>query len=117
MCLFFLAPVVQLIGFALMLILMTYDFFGIELNDLFSFLFAYKELFFILSYLFSILLAVFVVKYQKKEVRNTFLGILTFPFFLLTWIPINIACLFKKNITWEPIKHTRSISIDKMTSN
>lgn len=117
MSLFFLAPVVQLISFVLMIVLIIYDFLGIEINDLFTFLFAYKELFFILSYLLSILLALFVVKYHKKEVRNTFWGIFTFPIFLITWIPINIVCLFTKNITWEPIKHTRNISIDKMTSS
>lgn len=117
MSLFFLAPVVQVIGVILMMVLILYNWLGIELNDLFSFLFAYKELFFILSYLFSVLIALFVVKYQKKEVKNTFFGIIMFPIFLLTWIPINIVCLFKKNISWEPIKHTRNISIDKMTSN
>ena len=79
-------------------------------------MFAYRYLFFALSYIVSILIAVFVVKYNKKNVKKTLTGIMTFPIFILTWIPINIVCLFTKKIKWEPIKHTRDISIDNITS-
>lgn len=116
MSLFFLAPVVQVIGVIMAIVLILYNLLGIRLNDIFSFMFAYRYLFFVLSYILSVLLAIFVVKYNKKEVKNSLSGIMTFPLFLLTWIPINIVCLYTKKIKWEPIKHTRDISIDNLTS-
>lgn len=116
MSLFFLAPVVQVIGVILMIMLILYNLIGIKLDDFFSFMFAYRYLFFVVSYFISVGIAIFVVKYNKKDVKNSLSGIITFPFFLITWIPINIICLFTKKIKWEPIKHTRDISIDKLTS-
>mgnify|MGYP003296293591 CR=1 FL=1 len=35
--------------------------------------------------------------YNKKSVKEIMSGILLFTFFMLTWIPINIICLFKKD--------------------
>ena len=116
MSLFFLAPVTQVIGVIMTIMLVLYHIIGIKLSDIFSFMFAYRYLFFALSYIVSILIAVFVVKYNKKNVKKTLTGIMTFPIFILTWIPINIVCLFTKKIKWEPIKHTRDISIDNITS-
>lgn len=115
MSLFFLAPVTQVVGLLLTGLLMLYNLIGIRLNDIFAFMFAYRYLFFILTYLLSIATAIFIVKYNKKQVKNILSGIITFPIFILTWIPINIVCLFTKTIKWEPIKHTRDISIDNIT--
>ena len=78
-------------------------------------MFAYRYLFFVVSYIVSIAVAIFIVKYNKKEVKNILSGVMTFPIFLITWIPINIVCLFTKKIKWEPIKHTRDISIDNIS--
>ncbi|MDD3187068.1 MAG: glycosyltransferase family 2 protein [Bacilli bacterium] len=116
MSLFFLAPVCQVIGMVLLGILLVYNWIGIRLNDLFAFMFAYRYVFFVLSYFLSVGIAIFVVKYNKKEVKNSLTGIMTFPFFLITWIPINIVCLYTKKVKWDPIKHTRDISIDNITT-
>ena len=37
-----------------------------------------------------------------------------FPIFMYTYIPISVIALFKK-VTWEPIHHTRSRSLDDVT--
>ena len=37
-----------------------------------------------------------------------------FPIFMYTYIPISVIALFKK-VTWEPILHTRSRSLDEVT--
>ena len=37
-----------------------------------------------------------------------------FPIFMYTYIPISVIALFKK-VTWEPIHHTRSRSLDEVT--
>ena len=59
-------------------------------------------------------MAIFVVKYNKKEVKNVFSGIVAFPIFMITWIPINLICMFKRKIVWEPVKHERNIAIDHL---
>ncbi len=40
-------------------------------------------------------------------------SIFTFPFFILTYIPISIQALFTK-VEWKPIEHTYSVSMDEM---
>ena len=37
----------------------------------------------------------------------------TFPLFMMTYIPISIVAVFKR-VKWEPIDHSRSISIDQI---
>ncbi len=44
-----------------------------------------------------------------KKVLYTF----TFPFFILTYVPITIVTLFKK-VEWRPIEHTESISLKEV---
>ena len=40
----------------------------------------------------------------------------TFPFFLLTYIPIAYECLFKK-VYWKHIPHTSTVSIEQIAAN
>jgi len=114
MLLFFMAPLVQLIGSFVFLLLLIYNILGIKLYDIFAYLFAYNEIFFIITYAISVLLGVLVVTFTNKSVRNTIMGILLFPFFLLTWIPINLICLFRKTLNWEPIEHTRNVNLESL---
>jgi hypothetical protein len=110
----YVAPLFQMLGVLLMLMLGFFNFMGEELNDVFSFLFAYEILFFLITYLLNIVMNYLVLKYNHKNLKGTASGIFLFLFFIATWIPINFICLFKKDYTWEPIKHSKSISIDKM---
>lgn len=41
-------------------------------------------------------------------------GIITFPIFILTWVPINIAACFGKKGKWEEIDHTKDITIENI---
>lgn len=68
----------------------------------------------IVGYLAQVLLAFFVVKVNKKNVKNFLSGIVLFPLFILTWLPINFVILLKKEITWEHIEHKSSIKIEEM---
>ena len=45
-----------------------------------------------------------------KKIWYTF----TFPFFMFTYIPIALAALFKKKVTWTPIRHDVVKSIEEM---
>ena len=37
-------------------------------------------------------------------------------FFLFSWIPINILCMFKKSTVWVEIKHTRGIRLAELSA-
>jgi cellulose synthase/poly-beta-1,6-N-acetylglucosamine synthase-like glycosyltransferase len=63
------------------------------------------------SYLFSTALAFAVVLIEKKKAFKMFGGVTGFWFFILSWLPINIICLFKKQTEWVQIKHMRAVKI------
>ena len=114
MLLFFMAPIVQLVGCIVFVLLFIYTILGIKLYDIFAYMFAHNEIFFIVSYLISILFSALIVVISKKSIAKTILGILTFPIFLFSWIPINLICLFKKTLNWEPIVHNRNIELESL---
>lgn len=114
MLLFFMAPIVQLIACFVFILLFIYTMLGIKLYDIFAYMFAHNEIFFILSYLVSILFSTLIVVINKKSIFKTILGILTFPIFLFSWIPINLICLFKKNLNWEPIIHNINVELETL---
>lgn len=68
----------------------------------------------IIAYLAQISICLYVIILNKKSIKKYLSGILLFPIFLLTWIPINIIILIKKNIKWQSIPHTHTVSIDEI---
>ena len=115
MVMMYLCPIVMVLGFFLSIVLIVFHFTGVELFDFFSYLYAMGILFFVLAYLATVAMNIFVVKYNKKSIKNVFSGIILFALFLATWIPINIICIFKKTEHWEEIKHDRSdVDLDEL---
>lgn len=104
-------PLMQVLNFVNIVMLLAFHLLGIHLHDLFSYMFASGWIFFVLSYLAGVLIEVFMLLYKKKKIMPVFQGILLFPIFLVTWIPINISCMIKKHTKWEEIKHNRSVEI------
>lgn len=47
-----------------------------------------------------------------SSVRDNIQGIIAFPVFILTWVPILISCFFRRSVEWTPIKHDQKVSID-----
>ncbi len=45
---------------------------------------------------------------MHKKILYTF----TFPFFMLTYIPITLVALFSKDVSWKPIYHTQAKGLD-----
>ena len=114
MAIFFTAPIVLLISFAFFVVLSICSICNISL-PLFLSLFGNNVLLvIILGYFATILISIFVILAEKKELKKAFKGIFTLAFFMLTWVPINITCLSKKEYIWEPIKHNRKIDIDNL---
>lgn len=61
------------------------------------------------TWLFVTAIATLTVILEKKLRRGIWRGILTFWFFIMSWIPINLVCLFARPKSWEQIRHERSI--------
>ena len=70
---------------------------------------------FITSWLMMTGAAALIVVLEKKLQPGIWRGILTFWFFIMSWLPINIICLFRKPKEWEQIRHERSIRIQDVT--
>lgn len=117
MFLSFMAPFIQILSCVLTLLLVIFRIIDLKLYDIFSYMYAYGLLFFVIGYIGNVLLNIFVVLYNKKSVKEIMSGILLFTIFMFTWLPINIICLFKKDLVWEPIKHNRNMDIDDMKNN
>lgn len=71
-------------------------------------------------YVVFFILAVITTISERKSIRTrpgkrwrVYTNLFTFPLFMMTYIPITVAALFKK-VEWVPTKHTVSISMDDM---
>ncbi len=62
----------------------------------------------------AVLAAVLMKWTCGKVLPHTVLGLLFFPLYVASWIPISIYSLFKKQTTWEPIAHTRGLNMSQM---
>lgn len=114
MLLSFAAPFMQILTTILTVVLFVFKILNIQLYDVFSYMYSYGIIFFIITYLATIVLNIFIVKYNKQNIKDILSGILLFTFFMITWIPINFVCIFKKDLAWEPIKHSRNVDIDEI---
>jgi cellulose synthase/poly-beta-1,6-N-acetylglucosamine synthase-like glycosyltransferase len=58
------------------------------------------------------LAAAFIIWFVNGRLpAGTWKGVVFFPIFLLTWVPIKIISLVKEQKTWDIIPHTRSLHI------
>lgn len=42
------------------------------------------------------------------------LYIITFPFFMLTYIPIAVTAFFSKKVEWKPIEHSKALDLSEV---
>lgn len=112
----FIAPVIQVICLIEFFALIVFRIFNIQLYDVFSTLFSSGVIFLALSYISGVIVSIFVIKYNKRKSKSVISAIVLFALFILTWVPINVVCLFKKNLKWEEIKHSRSIAATEIGS-
>lgn len=62
----------------------------------------------------SILQVVFLVKLEKKSIKQVWQGIITYPIFLGILFLVNICSVFNKNLTWKPIAHIKAIKLNEL---
>ena len=70
----------------------------------------------ILGGLIQIILPLITVIYLGKSIKKVWKGIILFPIFILTWLPINVICIVTKDVKWEQIKHNRAIKLEEINS-
>mgnify|MGYP004526526209 FL=1 len=107
MALFYMAPIIQILSFFVIVFYMFWNIFepGIFIG---------KVVTIITSYVTCVVFSVATLLLTKRKIKKYIKGIFTLPFFILTWIPINIVCLFVKEIKWEQIKHQRKVEVESI---
>lgn len=110
--LFTIAPYVQILSIILTLALGVFAILDIQLNDLFSYFFSLGFVCFMIGYLVGVILSFFVIIYYKRDVYDAMHGIFLFIIFIMSWIPINAICLFKKDLKWVQIEHKKKASLE-----
>lgn len=116
MLLFFMAPIMQILAFLIFVAIVVFNSFGIKFHDLFQLSYTYTWISLIVTYLLSIAISCVVIALENKKITRSYTGILTLIIFMLSWIPINIICMFTKNHTWEPIVHDKVVDIENIIS-
>ncbi len=71
----------------------------------------------VVSYVCTIIVSLFVTIYNKKSTTAMISSILLFTVFIITWFPINIVSLIKKDVKWDHIAHDRNMNIDEMAND
>ena len=108
---FTLGPFMQVLSFLLSVAVIIFKYAGVEFHPLYIKFFSLGFVGFALTYVIGVLINAFVIGFYRRNVFKTMHGILLFGVFMATWIPINILCLFKKNVKWIPVKHTSKSNI------
>lgn len=69
-------------------------------------------------FLLCIVFSFNMVKYYRRGRTSTGAarGAFYFGFFLITWVPINIISLFRKQKTWDPIHHTSIVTLKEVAA-
>jgi len=63
------------------------------------------------TFISPIVIAVVIMKLDKRDIKPMWFGLLCYPLFMGSWILINIKCLINPNTKWEKINHVRDIKI------
>lgn len=66
------------------------------------------------TFITPIITATVVLLLDKRDIKSMAFGLLCYPFFMGSWILINIKCLIKPNTKWEKIEHVRSVKINEV---
>lgn len=68
----------------------------------------------IATFILPVIMGTAIMALEKKPIKPMIRGILCYPFFMGSWILINIKCLIKPNTKWEKIQHVRDINIKEV---
>jgi cellulose synthase/poly-beta-1,6-N-acetylglucosamine synthase-like glycosyltransferase len=55
--------------------------------------------------------AILTIRLSGRGLRGAVKGILYFTFFLMTWLPIEVLSIFKRQTRWDLIRHTQAMDL------
>lgn len=115
--LFYLTPVLQMVYLLSLLLHFTLHLLYVQ-YVLFPDTQLYYKMFLSLQYTYLSTVAgvLLILMLEKKFSLRIFKGLIGYWLFMMSWIPINLICFFKKTTVWHEIKHTRSIRLIEMTA-
>ena len=108
--LFYSSIVLHVIFSFVPLLILIYDI--INFKSINEYFIIYNIASIIIGYLFGVLFRMLLIKKCNKSIINNIGGILLFDLFIITWLPVNVMCLFIKECKWDPIKHNRNVDIE-----
>ena len=62
----------------------------------------------VVYYIGGCITALVSVLMTRGRIRDNLKGILGFPIFLITWVPVIISCLFRRRVDWTPMRKSKS---------
>lgn len=62
-------------------------------------------------YVSTIIIELIALIYKKRNLNKIWQGVLTFPLFMLSWLPISVVCFISKKTKWDIISHSRNVNI------
>ncbi len=92
------------------LLILVYDI--VNFKSINEYFIIYNMVSIIIGYLFGVIFRMLLIKKCNRSIIDNIGGILLFDLFILTWLPVNVICLFIKDCKWDPIKHNRNVDIE-----
>jgi len=114
MSLFFMAPVIQVLSLIVIGLFLLVGLMSIKVASASLVIFENSGLLLIGGYFLCVVTALLVLKLQNKSIKKSLKGVFTLSIFMLSWIPINMISLYKKDCFWEPIEHVEDITIEEL---
>ncbi len=103
-------PLIHLLYFVLSVLMILFKLTGNVVMPeyaAYSVFFTFYEVYSVfITYGIQVIIGMVTIGLYHKRLLPSLKAIFSFPLFLLTWLPLNIVCLFNNNIVWEPIRHT-----------
>ncbi|MEG1142630.1 MAG: glycosyltransferase family 2 protein [Clostridia bacterium] len=115
MSLFYIAPIIQIFTIFVFILYIIINMLDIQVVNIVKNVIDNRGIYIIFGYVTCVLLSLLVLKLQKKSIRKSLKGVFTLAIFMITWIPINFICLFKKEQKWEQIEHECTLEIEHIT--
>ncbi len=71
----------------------------------------------LLSYLAMVIVSIYLVIHYKKNLKKSFPGVILFPVFNFIGMLTVFVAIFKSDMKWHEIKHTRKLDINDVLNN
>lgn len=114
MSLFFMAPIAQILSLFMLFLFVIIGILNVQTPVGLKLVFQNTGIFILLIYVLCVIITLLVLKLQNKSIKKSIKGVLTLSIFMLSWVPINMLCMYKKDFIWEPIEHSSNITIDEL---